>query len=160
MSKATKTLLLIFGAVVSVVVVMILATWIWWAVASGDLKTAARDAANSGFAVGLTMDENACIAASFERLKDPPRQSPTAAMIEGYWAAGCLENAKVSERFCEGVPATSSPVTIGQWARGYCGQRGVKNPYCGAALSLVPQHCASDDRAQKLKAPVKPAPAG
>ena len=157
MSKATKILLLIFGAVVGVVVVMLLATWIWWAVKSDDIKIAARDAANAGFTVGVTKDENGCMAASFERLKDPTRQNASAAMLEGYWAAGCLENAKISDRFCEGVPATTSPVTIGQWARGYCDQRGDKNPYCGAALSLVPQHCASDDRAQKLKAPANPA---
>ena len=157
MSKAKKTLLLIFGAVAAVVVVMALATKIWWAVKSDDIKIAARDAANAGFAAGLTKDEKACITASFERQKDPSKQTPTAAMVEGYWAAGCLENAKVSERFCEGVPATTSPVTIGQWARAYCNQHGVRNPYCGATLSLVPQHCASDDRAQKLKVPVKPA---
>ena len=35
----------------------------------------------AGFTVGVTKDENGCMAASFERLKDPTRQSPSAAMV-------------------------------------------------------------------------------
>ena len=157
MTRATKTLLLIFGSVVAVVVIMLLATVVWWNLKSDGFKTAVKNAANAGFAMGATKDENACVAASFDRMKDLAKQNATSTMIEGFWVAGCLESSKPNERFCEGVPATTSPVAIGQWAHAYCLQKGNNSPYCGGTLTMVPQHCATPERAQKVKVLVKPA---
>ena len=157
MSKGTKTLVLIFGSVLAVVLIMVLTTVIWWHIKSDDLKTAARDAANAGFAIGKDKDENQCLTASFIRMNDPAKQNATAAMVEGFWVAGCLESAKPSPQFCDGMPVDSSPITIGQWARGYCVKKGNNNPYCGGSLSMVPRHCATPDREQKIKDNGKPA---
>ena len=115
----------------------------------------AHAAHEQGRLEGARLDESACIAAAFQRLRADPSMTFAASLRENQRLVGCLEASRLSDDACEGVPSMASPVKVGVWAGAHCQAIGLPGVYCHNLLMRLAEHCSSPKRAER-----PPIPAG
>jgi hypothetical protein len=104
---------------------------------------------------GARLDESACLAAAFQRLRADPSMTFAASLRDNQRLVGCLEASRLSEHACQGVPSMATPLRVGVWAGEHCQAIGLPGVYCHNVLMRLAEHCSSPKRAAR-----PPIPAG
>jgi len=125
--------------------------WWWWQQNAERLKESARASYAEGRRAGAALTESGCLAAAFERHRDPQNQAFAESIRTNLILRGCLDVSRVEAAFCEGVPAKDNVVTLGAWAAQRCISLNFADSYCSQILTQVAKHCASPERALKLR---------
>ena len=110
----------------------------------------ARAAREQGRLEGARLDESACLAAAFERLRADPSMTFAASLRDNQRLVGCLEASQLSDNVCQGVPSMASPTKVGLWAGEHCQAIGLPGVYCHNVLMRLAEHCSSPKRAERL----------
>jgi hypothetical protein len=98
----------------------------------------------AGERMGETADEDACLKEAFARTKG--KNVITGAAAGSVFLGSCLQKAKASPDFCDGVPSSQDKEGTRTWAEAKCKDLGESNITCGAILSVVISHCQKGDR--------------
>jgi hypothetical protein len=104
---------------------------------------------------GAGLDEKGCLAQAIEIHKKPENQNFAFSLHEGLSFYGCLETAKPTADFCQGVPDGKTPFQGGIWEATRCKAAGFNDIYCASIFKQLIYYCATPERQKKLAA--KPA---
>ena len=115
----------------------------------------AHAAHEQGRLEGARLDESACLAAAFQRLRADPSMTFAESLRDNQRLVGCLEASRLSDRACQGVPSIATPAKVGLWAGEHCQAIGLPGVYCHNVLMRLAEHCSSPRRAER-----PPIPAG
>ena len=150
MSKTTKTLLVVFGAIAGIFFLIAAGAWFWWSSNSGNIVKSGSEAMIEGQTHGRGTNEASCVAAVIARHKGGAKDISTA-MVSGLWLKSCLEASKPSDALCKGAPSPDEVVAMGKWIGSICVNMGAADPYCPAALQALPKYCHGPERTEKIK---------
>jgi hypothetical protein len=120
----------------------------WWL--SGrwhSLMEAGTTARMQGEHEGVGLDEAGCLTATLHRLRPDPHMSFSSSHYEYQRLDGCMASSRLSESFCEGLPAPGQPII--PWAAARCRALDFQRPDCTPFLQLVAKYCSSPERHEK-----------
>ncbi len=143
MSKNMKIVLIILGCVLLLCTGIAGAGFYWFSTNGKDLieqvKGNTKKAVEEGQALGATSDENACLAASIQRMSED--SSITSAITGSLFLNACLEQAKPTPGFCDGVPTKSEILKTSEWIAKKCKAEGMSGQGCQQLMQVVVRHC-------------------
>ena len=144
MSKNMKIVVIILGSVLLLCTGIAGAGFYWFSTSGKDLlkqvKSGTEKAMQEGKELGKTSDKNACVAESIQRLEVD--KSFTSAFSVTLFMNACLDNAKPTPGFCDGVPAQSEIIKSSEWIAKKCKEQGVSGQGCQQLMQVVIGHCA------------------
>ncbi len=144
MSKNMKIVLIIMGCVLLLCTGIAGAGFYWFSTSGKDLieqvKTGTKKGMEEGAELGKTSDKNVCLAESIKRLEGD--SSMTSAISASLFMSSCLDSAKPTPGFCDGVPPQSEMTKSVEWIVKKCKEEGSSGQGCQQLMQVVIRHCA------------------
>lgn len=140
MKPAVKVLLLILALIVALVAVLIGGGWWWLSSHKGELMKQGQDAEIAGREFAAGHEQNDCLA---EAMKRAEACSGLSCRIGNtLFSSACIDQAKPSAAFCDGVPAPSEFLAVSRWTMTKCLAYGKQSNCPSEVFSTVPRYCA------------------
>lgn len=114
----------------------------------GEVRSGVEDVVADAERFAATADAQGCLDESLARLRDADGVMAKA-MVQGFLMR-CLERARETPGFCEGVPRPGDALRGVAWELGTCAKRGMgTNRTCASTVRVVRAHCAKRATAAK-----------
>lgn len=109
-----------------------------------DVAASAQQAADEGAAAGAKTDQHGCIGAAEAYLRRVG--AITHAYEGGTYASACLQEARATPGFCDGVPRVNT-LTSSTWRESKCrtGPNPIETVTCMEVMERVQRYCAEPD---------------
>lgn len=144
MSAAVKVILIIVACFVLLGVLAVGAGIYWWTQYGSEYVRSAGQERQNGTVFGRRTNQEGCLAEAISRYKQSPGFS--GAVGTRLFLDGCLENARPSPGFCDGVPGQTEFRRAAQWQQERCAQAGITgDSFCPQLFTQVQIFCATSD---------------
>lgn len=144
-----KAVLLVLGSLFALFVLGIVAIGWWWSQNADSIKSSLKDTVKEGQALGARLDEAGCVTEVSKKLKGSGSFFEIAK--GGGMLTFCLQTAKPSADFCQGVPPAQKIMDAANWVMESCPKPVGSDQICQSMMQQVASYCQSWMRTEKLK---------
>lgn len=141
-APARRGLWIALACIVWLIVILAGFGYYWWTQYGDAVVGNTRDALAEGRAMGVGVDEQACLAETLERHRSCGR-GITCAIPNLVFLEACLEPAAASPGFCDGVPGATAVFESARWSKARCSDAGFGDSTCPQIFARVQHYCAT-----------------
>jgi hypothetical protein len=145
-----KATFVIFGILTILALLGIGGGWYYWSTHKQQLMDSAKALQKEAQEAGKNTDEQGCVELSVERLKKD--SGITGSVSSGLFLQFCLQSAKPTSDFCDGVPPETEFIDSARWRLAKCQGRSLDTNACQNLMGQIQRYCASDQRKTKQPA--------